>query len=54
MEKLGKIDPRIAKNPYELKEEQIDAYNTIVNRLKAFTNPKFAKKLEEKILNRRF
>ena len=54
LEKLGEIDPRIARDPYELEEEQIDAYNTTVNRLKAFTNPKFAKKLEEKIPNRRF
>lgn len=53
LEKLGEIDPIIARNPNELEEEQIDIYDTTSNRLKAFTNLKFAKELEKKILRYR-
>jgi uncharacterized Fe-S cluster-containing radical SAM superfamily protein len=50
VEKLSEIDPRIARNPNELEEETMDAYDTTVKRLKAFTDVKFAKKLKERIL----
>jgi len=48
MEKLNEIDPN-ANYPSTLEEEQIDAYDTTVKRLKAFSDAKFAKKLEEEI-----
>jgi uncharacterized Fe-S cluster-containing radical SAM superfamily protein len=35
IEMLGEIDPEIKRNPYELEEEQIDAYGTTIDRLKA-------------------
>ena len=44
IEKLREIDSRIV--PAELEEEQIDAYDTTVKRLKAFSDPNFASKLE--------
>jgi uncharacterized Fe-S cluster-containing radical SAM superfamily protein len=51
IEKLSEIDSRIAKNPEELEEERIDAYDTTINRLKAFADlNEFAKKLEKEIL----
>jgi len=49
IEKLEEIDPN-ANYQSTLEEEQIDAYDTTVKRLKAFRNAKFAKKLEEEIL----
>ena len=49
IEKLGEIDPRIAENPSELEEEWIDPYETTIKRLKAFSNPDFARRLEEEI-----
>ncbi len=52
IQKLGEIDPRIAENQNELEEEQIDGYNTTVQRLKAFTDPKYAKKLKNKIMKK--
>lgn len=45
--KLSKIDPGIAK---DLEEEEIDAYDTTINRLKAFDDAEFAKELEKGIL----
>ncbi|MEA1963556.1 MAG: radical SAM protein [Candidatus Aerophobetes bacterium] len=47
IEKLSKIDPRILNEGLE--EENIDAYDTTVKRLKAFTDPEFASKLEKEI-----
>lgn len=44
--KLSRIDSGIAR---ELEEEQIDRYDTTINRLKAFIDPEFAKRLEETI-----
>ena len=49
VEKLDEIDP-IANYSSTLEEEQIDAYETTVKRLEAFSNGKFAKKLEQEIL----
>ena len=46
MGKLGEIDPGIAK---DLEEEQMDAYETTINRLKAFEDEEFAKNLEKTI-----
>jgi len=45
IEKLSKIDPRISDEGLE--EEEIDSYNTTVQRLKAFSDPEFASKLEK-------
>lgn len=45
IEKLSKIDPRILNEGLE--EEQIDAYDTTVKRLKAFADPGFASKLDK-------
>jgi len=45
IEKLSKIDPRILNEGLE--EEQIDAYDTTVKRLKASTDPGFASKLDK-------
>ncbi|MDI6846630.1 MAG: radical SAM protein [Candidatus Bathyarchaeia archaeon] len=50
IEKLSEIDPRYRKG--ELEEETIDAYDTSIKRLKAFTDREFAKKLEEKLETR--
>lgn len=47
--KLSEINPGIAK---ELEEEQIDAYETTINRLKALYDAQFAKELEERIEGR--
>lgn len=44
--KLSRIDSGIAR---ELEEEQIDRYDTTINRLKAFIDPEFAKRLEKRI-----
>jgi len=49
IEKLSEIDPRYRKG--ELEEEVIDVYDTSINRLRAFTNKEFAKKLEQKLLS---
>jgi uncharacterized Fe-S cluster-containing radical SAM superfamily protein len=49
-EKLSEIDPRYRRG--ELEEEAIDAYDTSVKRLRAFTDKEFAKKLEEKLKKR--
>lgn len=51
IEKLSEIDPRYEKG--ELEEEVIDAYDTSIKRLKAFTDEEFAKKLKEKLLRER-
>jgi len=48
IEKLNEIDPE-ANYPRTLEEESIDAYDTTLKRLKAFTDPKFAKRFEEEI-----
>lgn len=53
LEKLGEIDPRISRDPYELEEEQIDAYDTTINRLKAFRDLEFAEELKKRILSLR-
>lgn len=50
IEKLSEIDPRYEKG--ELEEEVINAYDTSIKRLKAFTDKKIAKKLEEKLETR--
>lgn len=50
LKKLGEIDPRIARNPYELEEEQIDRYDTTIDRLRASTDFEYAMELEKKIL----
>lgn len=47
LEKLSEIDPRCKRG--ELEEEAIDAYDTSVKRLKAFTDKEFARKLEQKL-----
>lgn len=47
--RLGEIDPA-ARYSETLEEETIDAYNTTVKRLKAFSDLEFAKKLEKEIL----
>jgi uncharacterized Fe-S cluster-containing radical SAM superfamily protein len=44
--KLSEIDPGIGR---DLEEEQIDTYETTINRLKAFGDPEFAKELEKTI-----
>jgi uncharacterized Fe-S cluster-containing radical SAM superfamily protein len=49
IEKLNEIDPA-ANYSAMLEEEQIDAYDTTIKRLKAFSDAKFAKKLEKQIL----
>lgn len=46
--KLKEINPGIAS---DLEEEQIDAYETTINRLKAFDDAEFAKQLEKTIVN---
>jgi uncharacterized Fe-S cluster-containing radical SAM superfamily protein len=48
IERLHEIDPS-AQYSTTLEEEQIDAYNTTIKRLKAFTDTEFAKKLEKEI-----
>ncbi len=48
---LDEIDPK-ANYASTLEEEQIDAYDTTIKRLKAFTNPEYAKKLEKEIISR--
>ena len=48
---LDEIDPK-ANYASTLEEEQIDAYDTTIKRLKAFTDPEYAKKLEKEILSR--
>ena len=47
--KLSEID-RAANYAETLEEEQIDAYDTTIKRLKAFTDLEFAKKLEKEML----
>jgi len=47
--KLSEID-RAANYSTTLEEEQIDAYDTTIKRLKAFTDVEFAKKLEKEVL----
>jgi len=46
-EKLSEIDSRYGKG--ELEEETIDAYDTSIKRLKAYTDKEFARKLEEEL-----
>lgn len=48
IEKLNEIDPK-ANYSSTLEEEQIDRYDTTFQRLKAFTDPEFARKLERRI-----
>jgi len=48
VEKLSEIDSRYREG--ELEEEVMDAYDTSIQRLKAFTDKEFAKKLKEKLL----
>ncbi len=48
IERLNEIDPA-ANYPATLEEEQTDAYDTTIKRLKAASDAKFAKKLEEAI-----
>jgi uncharacterized Fe-S cluster-containing radical SAM superfamily protein len=48
IEKLSEID-RAANYSTTLEEEQIDAYDTTIKRLKAFTDSEFANKLEKEI-----
>jgi len=48
IEKLNEID-RAANYSTTLEEEQIDAYDTTIKRLKALTDVEFAKKLEKEI-----
>lgn len=47
IDQLSEIDTRYRKG--ELEEEAMDAYDTSIKRLKAFTDKEFAKKLEEKL-----
>ena len=47
---LDEIDPS-ADYSATLEEEQIDAYDTTVRRLKAFTEPEFAEELERQIMD---
>jgi ribonuclease HII len=49
IEKLNEID-RAASYSTTLEEEQIDAYDTTIKRLRAFTDAEFAKKLEKEVL----
>ncbi|MEM3530391.1 MAG: radical SAM protein [Nitrososphaerales archaeon] len=49
IERLSSIDPN-ANYSSNLEEEQINAYDTTIKRLKAFSDTKFARKLEEEIL----
>jgi len=46
IKRLNQIYPRLGR---ELEEEQIDRYDTTVNRLKASIDPEFAKRLEKRI-----
>jgi len=48
IEKLNEIDPR-ADYAFTLEEERIDRYETTLQRLKASTDPEFARKLAKKI-----
>ena len=48
IEKLHEIDQR-AHYSSTLEEEEIDSYDTTLTRIKAFTDSKFAKRLEEEI-----
>jgi hypothetical protein len=48
IEKLTEIDPS-ANYSTTLEEEQIDAYDTTIKRLKAFTDLEFANKLEKEM-----
>ena len=47
---LEEIDPKASYNE-ALEEEVIDAYETTIKRLKAFTNREFARKLEREFLS---
>lgn len=49
IEKLGDIDPRIARNPDHLEEERIDPYGTTKKRLKAANDAEYAQKLRKKL-----
>ena len=46
--KLNEIDPS-ARYSQTLEEERIDAYDTTTKRLRAFSDPRFARKLEREI-----
>ena len=50
IEKLSKIDPRVLDEGLE--EEEVNSYNTTVQRLKASSDPEFASKLEKTLENR--
>lgn len=49
IERLNEVDPS-ARYSETLEEEVIDAYDTTLKRLKAFSDLEFAKKLEKEIL----
>ena len=48
IERLNEINPT-ARYSETLEEETIDAYDTTLNRLKAFSDSEFAKKLEKEM-----
>ena len=48
IQKLSEIDPRYARG--ELEEEWIDAYDTTIKRIKAYSDEKFARKLLKEFL----
>ena len=50
LNKLRQIDRELAT---DLEEEQMDAYETTMSRLKAFQDKSFLRKLEQKIQKRR-
>ena len=50
IEMLSEIDPEIRKNPYELEEEQIDAYETTIDRIKVYTDEKYAEELLKRFI----
>jgi len=49
--RLNQIDPS-SRYAETLEEESVDAYGTTLKRLKAFSSPEFAEKLEREILRR--
>ncbi|MFX1486518.1 MAG: radical SAM protein [Promethearchaeota archaeon] len=48
IKRLSEIDSRIAENPLMVEEEVIDIYSTTTERLKAYSDSKFAKDFESK------
>jgi len=47
--KLGEIDRRISDDSGELEEEQTDAYDTTIHRLRAAADEDYAMELETRI-----